>query len=288
MHKYAELLDEAIKKSGLSLTEISQRCESSGVKVTVSYLSKLRNRKMPPPSFMITAVLAKVLNIYPEKFLAAGVYDKQIEDIQELEKALTFVSPGLSRAQLFERTRIIVIYPQNLLNNEDGTIFFSSDHEYTDEEFEEIIEQGKGQIEQNDTNFEQIYLQNLVKVPVIGKIAAGSAITAEENVEGYVTVENTWNLGKHDLFALKIKGDSMINSRINDGDIVIIKKQPDVENGEIAAVLVNESEATLKKVKKYENGETWLFPANDKYAPIRIENENARILGKVIQVIFEP
>lgn len=84
--------------------------------------------------------------------------------------------------------------------------------------------------------------ENIKRLPILGKIAAGIPILAQENIEGYLPYDD------NDAdFCLRIHGDSMINARINDGDIVFIKQQSTVENGEIAAVLVNDS-ATLKRV----------------------------------------
>jgi repressor LexA len=128
----------------------------------------------------------------------------------------------------------------------------------------------------------KIYPDNILKIekrkiPLIGKIAAGVPIFAEENLEYYIEAGTNINAD----FCLKVKGDSMINARINDGDIVFIKKQPDVDNGEIAAVLIND-EATLKRIYKKEN-EVILTAENPAYTPI-IYNEfkEIRILGKVI------
>jgi len=290
MNKYADLLDKSINETNLSLTEISKRCEDEGIKVTVSYLSKLRNRKMPPPSFKITAALAKVLNANVEKLLAAGIYDNQIQNIIGVEEALKIAKPEYTQFQIKERTEGIVHRPEMVLNSvfSHYTSDFYESEEEAYKDMHEAYDAHLNVLTEETTAQYSTLSANMLIVPIVGKIAAGSAITAEENVESYITVENTWNLNHNEVFALRVKGDSMINSRINDGDIVIIKQQPEVENSEIAAVLVNETEATLKKVKRYENGETWLFPSNDNYAPIRIENENARILGKVIQVIFEP
>ena len=99
------------------------------------------------------------------------------------------------------------------------------------------------------------------KVPLLGTIAAGVPIYADENFDGYR--ECTKDIDADSC--LKIQGDSMIGARINDGDIVFIKKQPDVDNGEIAAVLI-EDEATLKRVYK-EKDSLILQAENPKYAP---------------------
>ncbi len=117
------------------------------------------------------------------------------------------------------------------------------------------------------------------KLPILGRIAAGLPILAQENIEGYMPSDNNTEAD----FCLRIKGDSMINARIYDGDIVYIKEQPIVENGEIAAVLINDS-ATLKRVYKI-NDTIQLRAENPKYKPMNFTIDNCdefRILGKAI------
>lgn len=125
---------------------------------------------------------------------------------------------------------------------------------------------------------------SFVKIPIIGAIACGDPITAEQNIEGY-TYELTDYLPSGTIFALIAKGDSM-EPTIPNGCKVLIREQPDCESGEIAAVLVNgDSEATLKRIRK--QGETIILsPDNPKYEPILVDKENpARIIGKAIRVI---
>lgn len=128
----------------------------------------------------------------------------------------------------------------------------------------------------------------LIRVPVLGYIAAGQPILAEEHIDNYEYIPNLEKYNDCDFFILNVKGDSMEGSRIYSGDQVLVKIQPEVENGEIAVVNVNGEEATLKKVKKYEDGSIWLISTNEKYAPIPLNDDNARIVGKVIRVMFEP
>jgi SOS regulatory protein LexA len=125
-------------------------------------------------------------------------------------------------------------------------------------------------------------------VPVLGYIAAGQPILTDEHIEEWTELPNMWNLKEKEAIVLKVKGDSMIGSRIYEGDKVVVKLQPEVENGEIAVVNINGDEATLKRVKKTENGQVILYPDNPNYEPIFITNEKARIIGKVVQVMFEP
>lgn len=117
------------------------------------------------------------------------------------------------------------------------------------------------------------------EIPLLGTIACGEPILATENIEMYIKVDETIPAD----FALKCKGDSMINARIFDGDIVYIRQQSDVDDGDIAAVLIGD-EATLKKVHKFTN-KLVLSPCNPMYDDLIYTNEqldDIRILGKAI------
>ncbi len=120
-------------------------------------------------------------------------------------------------------------------------------------------------------------LPNTVKKPRLGVITCGEPILAEENLEGYDEVPNNIECD----FTLRCKGDSMINARINDGDVVYIKQQSVVDSGQIAAVMID-NEATLKRVYIYDD-KIILQPENPKYQPfvfIKEEMNRIRILGK--------
>ncbi len=124
-------------------------------------------------------------------------------------------------------------------------------------------------------------------VPLVGRIVAGFPVESMESTEERLSL---YSLGidnaQGNYFALKVNGDSMINAHIMDGDMVVIKKQPEVSESEVAAVLL-EGEATLKYVKKQHNTIT-LIPASDTMEPIRISSRNAEnftVLGKVVTVI---
>ena len=123
----------------------------------------------------------------------------------------------------------------------------------------------------------------LVKVPIIGTIAAGAPIFADENMEGEILVDES-NIGKGRFFALRVRGDSMINAGINNGDLVIIKRQPLAENGDIIAALID-SEATLKRLSLTDD-EVFLLPENEKYSPINVTcREDFKILGKMVTTV---
>lgn len=117
-------------------------------------------------------------------------------------------------------------------------------------------------------------------IPILGEIAAGRPIFAEESYSGHITVEQKI-ISPGRFFALHVRGDSMINCGINDGDYVIIRQQPVAEQGEIIAALIGD-EATVKRLKII-NDKILLVPENKKYRPIDVTfREDFRILGKVI------
>ncbi len=117
-------------------------------------------------------------------------------------------------------------------------------------------------------------------VPVLGRVAAGEPILAVEEIEGYVPVPESIRRGR-ELFALTIKGESMINAGIFDGDIVVVHRTPAANNGDIVVALVDDS-ATVKRFYK-ENGHYRLQPENDDYEPIIVDE--VVLLGTVITLI---
>ncbi len=126
----------------------------------------------------------------------------------------------------------------------------------------------------NSTNFQN-------KIPILGEIAAGSLLMAEENVIGTVNYHNSDN--SSDLFALSVSGDSMIDEGIHEKDLVIIDKSSEIKNGDIGAFLINNSEGTIKFLKNL-NGKQYLVPANKNYKNIPV-NENIKPIGKVVSLI---
>jgi repressor LexA len=117
-------------------------------------------------------------------------------------------------------------------------------------------------------------------VPLVGRIAAGGPILAEQVIEDTFPLPESI-VGQGDLFMLKVVGDSMIDAAICDGDYVVIRSQKNCEKGEIVAAMID-GEATVKTFSR-KDGHIWLLPANDSYAPI--DGDNCEILGKVTAVI---
>ncbi|MDF4030100.1 XRE family transcriptional regulator [Lactobacillus delbrueckii] len=133
-------------------------------------------------------------------------------------------------------------------------------------------------------NLTPVDQSHLVEIPLIGHIACGEPITADQNIEGYITEYFPESVDPDSVFALKCEGDSM-EPYILDGDIAYIRQQPDVEDGEIAAVLVDgDTKATLKRVKKV-GDQVFLLPDNPRYSPIVLDHDHpGKIIGKMIKM----
>lgn len=125
-----------------------------------------------------------------------------------------------------------------------------------------------------------------LRIPVLGRVAAGIPIEAIEEIIDYEELDAE-EYGHGEYFGLKISGHSM-EPKISDGDVVIVRRQPDVESGEIAVVLVNGYDATVKRIKKSPQGVT-LLPSNPAYEPLYYSNEEIErlpvvIVGKVVEL----
>lgn len=145
--------------------------------------------------------------------------------------------------------------------------------------------QRKGYIERKSKTPRTIQITGATapgRIPVLGRIAAGRPIEAIENVESTLPIPSDL-FAKGELFALQVKGDSMKDEHILDGDLAIIKKQPTVHNGEIAAVAVD-NEVTLKRF--YLRGEkAELRPANDAYKTLVVPAGDVRIVGRYVGLL---
>lgn len=119
-----------------------------------------------------------------------------------------------------------------------------------------------------------------MRIPLVGTVAAGQPILAVQNIEQYISV-GLDNASGRDLFALRVKGDSMINAAIMEGDVVVVESIPVAQNGQIVVAMVEE-EATVKRFYK-QGGKFRLQPENDNYEPIIVDK--VEVLGKVVAVL---
>ena len=128
--------------------------------------------------------------------------------------------------------------------------------------------------------------RRVAEVPLVGRIAAGGPILADQLVEDTIPLPRQL-VGEGDLIMLRVVGDSMINAAIADGDWVVVRRESDVENGDIVAAMIEsdtsaDGEATVKTFKK-SAGHVWLIPHNPAYTPIL--GDQAKIIGKVVAVL---
>jgi repressor LexA len=125
---------------------------------------------------------------------------------------------------------------------------------------------------------------NIISIPIVGRVAAGYPILAEENIEGNFLIDTNCLANKtSECFGLKVRGDSMINAGILEGDLVIVSPQKEALNGDIVVALLQD-EATMKRFVA-RDGRIYLMPENEKYKPIEVENrEDFSIIGKVIGI----
>ena len=119
------------------------------------------------------------------------------------------------------------------------------------------------------------------QIPIVGTVAAGTPILAEECIEDYLTFDTGGREGEY--FALRVRGESMLNAGILPDDLVVVHRQPTAHNGEIVVALLGD-EATVKRLSR-RNGEVWLLPENENYRPI--DGREATLLGKVTAVVRE-
>lgn len=122
-----------------------------------------------------------------------------------------------------------------------------------------------------------------IEIPIIGRVAAGYPVISDENIEGTLFVDKSLIKQRANVFGLRVRGDSMINSGILEGDIVIVNQQKNANNGEIVIAMVD-GESTMKRFKK--TGEKiFLVPENDNYPVIKLnKKQNFSIIGKVVGV----
>ncbi len=120
-------------------------------------------------------------------------------------------------------------------------------------------------------------------VPLVGEVAAGTGVLAQENVEEIVALPEDFT-GSGSLFMLRVRGDSMIEAGIFDGDFVVVRQQPDAENGDIVVAGIPHDEATVKRFAR-RRGKVVLTPANPALSPMELAPEDVTVFGKVVTVL---
>ncbi len=145
-----------------------------------------------------------------------------------------------------------------------------------------LVKKGYIKIEEGKSRAIELVKSSLFSLPILGKVQAGLPTLAVEEIEGYLDLDSLV-FSDNDTFALRVKGDSMINAGILPDDLVLVRRQTIAQTGEIVVALVGSEEATVKYLRKRPNGYV-LDPANPRYEPIPV-NEDVAIVGKVISVV---
>ena len=139
-------------------------------------------------------------------------------------------------------------------------------------------------INKKDNNNDENSLSNSINIPLIGSIAAGEAIEAIENADEFVSIPSSMTSPHAKYFGLKVKGLSMIDKGIFDGDIAVIRKTNNVENGKIAAVITQDNEVTLKTIK-FDRNKVLLIPANQSFQTKEYEAGQIQVQGTLSGII---
>ena len=143
-----------------------------------------------------------------------------------------------------------------------------------------LVRKSLNEFSDNLSPFENVF----VKIPIVGRVAAGIPINAVENIEGSLIVDPSFLKRAEDAFALRVRGDSMINAGINDGDLVIVSPNEQTKNGDIVVAILND-EATVKKFE-VSGKKIKLIPENKAYLPIEVNtNDDFKLAGKVKGVV---
>lgn len=156
-----------------------------------------------------------------------------------------------------------------------------------------LIKKGHLSMEENSSRTISLTQQSLQQVrkdadsvidlPIVGRVAAGYPILAEQNIEGSITIQSSLIGNSENCFGLKVRGDSMIEAGIFEGDIVIVNSQKNAANGDIIVAMLSD-EATLKRYER-KSQTVYLIPENSSYSPIEVNNrEDFSIIGKVLGV----
>lgn len=213
-------------------------------------------------------------DVIKERRLALGLTQDELGERLGLQKsAIAKYESGrvknLKRSVIQKMAEVLEVTPSYLMG-------------WAEDEQDDLLPEKESAVQPKISN---LFIPKKTRIPLIGSIAAGTPILAEENVEEYIDIEDYVRAD----FCLRIEGDSMIDVNMCDGDIVFIRKQPDVEEGQIAAVVIEDADtydstATLKRVYRTKEG-VQLVSANHKYPPMFFDHDRVRIIGKATHCI---
>ncbi|MGM1048352.1 MAG: S24 family peptidase [Bacillota bacterium] len=312
--KYSDLLNQYIEQSGLTLGEIAKKVNELGVKAERSYISMLKNNKTKnPASEEVNRALATVTGGDPDRLVFAAFIDKAPESMKKILENIndldTFLDEFMKKTKIKLDENLVKdqLKVMGLSDDEIASIsidtndilkvmsfeekleflrVFVEDAVNQKKSFNEYLSELQGINHSLKSNVVPFDSGSMLKIPLVGKIAAGTPIDRIENIEGYTLVDPYILRGK-DGFALEVKGDSMTGDRIFNGDLVIVAKQEEVSSSDIAVVVVDNDLVTLKRIRR-EGNQCLLIPSNPTMQPSLVPAEQVKVIGKVVEVKFWP
>ncbi|MEH7176794.1 helix-turn-helix domain-containing protein [Neobacillus vireti] len=262
---YDHFLESNISQRNLSLTEIANLTEKSGQRITVSYLSKLKNGKMPPPSYKVSLVLAKILGIIPEMLLAASLSDNDEYKRVELAEALKWAFPEEDEFKLKKRLNDVFKFRFKYIGETEASSLIKNS----------LLD---GEQLRSETSNDP----SKNKVPVYTKVTSAGELISSEFVEECI-YEDKSN-GK--LFYFIVSDDSMRTARILKGDKLLINSEVRIKNGDIVLVNIFGKDAIIRKIKKTPSGEVIVYSDNPNFEPIIVNEKEIEIRGKVVKILI--
>ncbi|KIL45730.1 LexA family transcriptional regulator [Jeotgalibacillus soli] len=326
--RYNDLLNKYIKQSQLSLREISRRSKDKGHSVSQAYISQLLKGDTPPPSKEVSIVIAEITGGDPDNLLLAAylekapdhmkeffnnfdvenyrllnntlnnmkesVYENEEEFVKDRRKSYYDNCPDDLKEEFLEKTDT----PEKFLNftkkpNKIMTAIYKNlGFDFEKETPENIIKKINQQMVNFNNSIDAINQEKAfpaaISIPLIKNIPSNAPVFSKLNIEGYIDLANPAEYQENDLIILNVNDPSMSGSRIYSGDKAVVKIKTDFEDGDLVVVNIDDQHATLRKIKKLIDDQLLLTASNDQYEPIIIHKDKVRIIGKVIQVIFEP
>lgn len=293
--RYAELLSEYIERSGKTLDQLANDCNSQGVKVHATYISKLRSGKRDVPSEEITKALAIACGGSPDELLTAGRLEKAPTEIVELHEEyeelsgifailrndLRLLNILLESQSEFSTIPDLQVALSNMTITEQLKFFTSHGLKLT------LTDKSDGTTSVDfffgEKSYDMIDLhENEKKIPLLGKIRCGIPLLDESNWDEQITTDNIYA-----DFAARADGDSMIFAGINPGDIILFKTIAEPYTGQIVATRhVNLAEGVNLKFFVNKNGRPLLRSANPDYKDIELNGDH-QIIGVMCGLIRE-
>jgi SOS-response transcriptional repressor LexA len=295
---YAELIKSYINKSGYKLDELSELLKKQGISATKEYLSRLQNGKRPPASDELNIALAELTGNDPKEIIVSAYIDKAPENIKGLLSGyfdIFYNNNNLNKQLSYAAYQVRKKFPEFTkgIYKEEELMQEGVYREYKELSKTFFKKHFGESIDITSKERKQYYLKrNLkkpLKVPIINFIKRDEPLYSDKQISNWIYIPNLWELTENKVFLFKVTDNSMENSRIKANDLVVVKVCNEINDGDIVVVNIDDADATLKKIKRIDKDNTWIYTSNSgAFEPRLIEMNRIRIIGKVIQVFVTP